>query len=327
MSSYSLGASYGKQSVPVFKVLKHGSGASEVHSVLDMVVQVTLFGAVDKSWLSGDNSQIVPTETQKNTCYAIALQHEFDCPEDYAAILGQDFLSRHRHLSTAEICVQARRWDRIKTTQGDAHNHAFTTCPDPITTTCKVVVDRTAGGGHGSGHGSSHGSNSSYSVRTSSGVKKLRLLKTTQSGFEGFIVDKYTTLQPVGSGAGSVSATRMFSTEMTGTWAFSAKPRGGYAAANSRIRELLVTQFAGDRPDGVFSKSLQETTYKMCTTVLDAYPSVENVCLVTPNIHFYRWEGEQFDLKNDNVVFQSTDPGTTASGRIVTTLSRKRSKL
>jgi urate oxidase len=164
-------------------------------------------------------------------------------------------------------------------------------------------------------------------VRTSSGVKKLRLLKTTQSGFEGFIVDKYTTLQPVGSGAGSVSATRMFSTEMTGTWAFSAKPRGGYAAANSRIRELLVTQFAGDRPDGVFSKSLQETTYKMCTTVLDAYPSVENVCLVTPNIHFYRWEGEQFDLKNDNVVFQSTDPGTTASGRIVTTLSRKRSKL
>ena len=165
------------------------------------------------------------------------------------------------------------------------------------------------------------------SVRTSSGVKKLRLLKTTQSGFEGFIVDKYTTLQPVGSGAGSVSATRMFSTEMTGTWAFSAKPRGGYAAANSRIRELLVTQFAGDRPDGVFSKSLQETTYKMCTTVLDAYPSVENVCLVTPNIHFYRWEGEQFDLKNDNVVFQSTDPGTTASGRIVTTLSRKRSKL
>ena len=107
--SYSLGASYGKQSVPVFKVLKSGQGASEVHSVLDMVVQVTLFGAVDKSWLSGDNSQIVPTETQKNTGYAIALQNEFDCPEDYAAILGRDFLSRHGHLSTTEICVRARR--------------------------------------------------------------------------------------------------------------------------------------------------------------------------------------------------------------------------
>jgi urate oxidase len=281
-----------------------------------MVVQVTLFGAVDKSWLSGNNSQIVPTETQKNTCYAIALQHKFDCPEDYAAILGKDFLTRHRHLTTAEICVRARRWDRLKTMKGATHNHAFTTCPDPITTTCKVVVERASSLG-----------NNHFSVRVLSGVQKLRLLKTTQSGFEGFIVDKYTTLQPVGSGVGSVSATRMFSTEMTGTWAFNAAPPGGYAAANRRIRELLVTQFAGDRPDGVFSKSLQETAYKICTAVLGAFPSVENVHLITPNIHFYNWEGEQFGLKNDNVVFQSTDPGTTASGRIVTELSRKRSKL
>ena len=123
----------------------------------------------------------------------------------------------------------------------------------------------------------------------------------------------------------------MFSTEMTGEWTFNESPPGGYAAANRRIQQLLVTQFAGDRPDGVFSKSLQETTYKMCTTVLNDFPSVESVNLITPNIHFYRWEGEQFNLKNDNVVFQSTDPGTTASGRIVTTVSRKdkqtRSKL
>eukprot|EP00946_MAST-07B_sp_MAST-7B-sp1_P003400 g3400.t1 len=311
--SYTLGASYGKQSVPVFKVLKSGSGAQEVHSVLDMVVQVTLFGDVQKSWLSGNNSQIVPTETQKNTCYAIALQHEFDCPEDYATILGKDFLTRHRHLAKTEISIQARRWDRVKTTQGAAHNHAFTTSPDPITTTCKVIVERTSG--------------RHFSTHVSSGVQKLRLLKTTQSGFEGFIVDKYTTLKPIGSGSGSVSATRMFSTEMTGTWAFNSAPQGGYAAANRRICELLVTQFAGDRPDGVFSKSLQETTYKMCTTVLNAFPSVENMNLITPNIHFYVWEGEQFGLQNDNAVFQSTDPGTTASGRIVTNLSRARSKL
>lgn len=310
--AYELGASYGKQSVPVLKVLKSGSGTGEVHSVLDMVVQTTLFGSVQKSWLSGDNSQIVPTETQKNTCYAIALQHDFDCPEDYATMLGKDFLTRHRHLNMVEVRVQSRRWDRVNTTKGDAHNHAFTSCPEPLTATCKVVVSRLTGRGN------------DFSVNVSSGVKNLRLLKTTQSGFEGFIVDKYTTLKPVGSGAGSVSSTRMFSTEMTGEWSFSDAPTGGYANANRRIQQLLVTQFAGDRPDGVFSKSLQETTYKMCTTVLNAFPCVENVHLITPNIHFYRWEGEQFNLMNDNVVFQSTDPGTTASGRIVTTLSRSR---
>jgi hypothetical protein len=33
-----------------------------------------LTGDVDASWLTGENHQIVPTETQKNTCYALALQ-------------------------------------------------------------------------------------------------------------------------------------------------------------------------------------------------------------------------------------------------------------
>jgi urate oxidase len=58
----------------VFKVLK---GVDGKHDILDMVVQLMLRGDVSLSWTHGDNRQIVPTETQKNTCYAIALQHHF----------------------------------------------------------------------------------------------------------------------------------------------------------------------------------------------------------------------------------------------------------
>jgi len=39
---------------------------------MDTEVNIMLSGAVSDSWTKGENHQIVPTETQKNTCYAIA---------------------------------------------------------------------------------------------------------------------------------------------------------------------------------------------------------------------------------------------------------------
>jgi hypothetical protein len=77
--------------VPVFKVIKGKDGK---HEVLDMVVQIMLNGDVSLSWTKGDNSQIVPTETQKNTCYAIALQLNFNRSVDRAAYMA---VASHRH--------------------------------------------------------------------------------------------------------------------------------------------------------------------------------------------------------------------------------------
>jgi urate oxidase len=79
--------------VPVFKVIKGKDGK---HEVLDMVVQIMLNGDVSLSWTKGDNSQIVPTETQKNTCYAIALQLNFNRSVDRAVYMA---VASHRHPS------------------------------------------------------------------------------------------------------------------------------------------------------------------------------------------------------------------------------------
>jgi urate oxidase len=285
------------------KVIKSKNG---VHTILDMTIQVVLSGDVQKSWLTGNNSQIVPTETQKNTCYAVAVQNDFDCGEDYAMFLGTDLLTRHRHLTSAVIHVDEAKWDRVIDSNGNNHNHAFTSPHSPTTTTCRVVVERSSSASNG------------LRVSVASGVKDLRLLKTTQSGFDGFIVDKYTNLQPT-----SPSSTRMFSTEMTASWQYTKKPAGGYSAAKAHIIQLLVSKFAGPAPDGVFSKSLQETVYKMATTALKKYPTMHSIQLITPNIHFYRWDAEAFGLKNPNVVFQSTKPDSTASGRIETVVTRR----
>lgn len=85
--------------------------------------------------------------------------------------------------------------------------------------------------------------------------------------------------------------------------------------------------FSGPADTGVYSKSVQETAYIMGTKVLEAFPQVADVYIATPNIHHYPYALEQFGLKNPNIVFQSTDCHTTASGRIETRVSRAKAKL
>eukprot|EP00051_Salpingoeca_urceolata_P010649 m.130601 g.130601 ORF g.130601 m.130601 type:complete len:302 (+) comp16795_c0_seq4:192-1097(+) len=301
MSKLSLGPRYGKQSVPVFKIRKQGAH----HEVIDLVVRIMLEGDVSDSWLTGENHQILPTETQKNTCYALAALTEYDCPETYALALGADILRRHGHFDSVTLDVEQRKWERI-VVGGKGHNHAFYAPKDAIKGTCHVVVTR-----------------STSSV--TSGVKDVKIMKTTQSGFKGFIKDKYTTLQPVG--AGTDYPDRIMCTEMDSTWTWSRKPRGGYAAANKAVFETLIAHFAGPPDTGVFSKSLQETTYKMATAALAEFPELTEVYLGTPNVHFYRSELEKFGIPNPNVVFQSTDCHSTASGRIETHLARTLAKL
>ena len=138
---FALRPTYGKQNVPVFKVRKPVDGR---HEICDMIVSIMLEGDVSKSWLTGDNSQILPTETQKNTCYALALQTEFDCIEDYGLALGRDLLRRHLHLRTVRLELSEREWHRVPVRGKHPHNHAFMSSPKPLRRTCKLVVRRDA---------------------------------------------------------------------------------------------------------------------------------------------------------------------------------------
>lgn len=299
---YTLQPTYGKQSVPVFKVTKSGPAGAEKHSITDMMIQIMLEGDVSDSWLRGLNHQIVPTETQKNTCYALALKTDFSSVEDYALALGTDMLRRHTHLSAAKLKITSRTWDRA-VVDGKPHNHVFTSSPSPIQSTTYVEVHRSG----------------KRVVRC--GLKSMKLMKTTQSGFDGFIRDEYTNLEPVG--AGSKNPNRIMCTEMEADWTFS-EVVPDFNKTNEAIKDSLLSTFGGPTDTGKFSKSLQETAYNMATTVLDKFHQVTEVSLTTPNIHFYRWDGEQFGLPNPNYVFQSTDCHTSASGRICTVVSRKR---
>lgn len=299
---YQLKGIYGKQSVPVFKIRKLGAR----HEVVDLMVKILLEGDVHDSWLTGDNHQILPTDTQKNTCYIAALNTDYDSGEAYGVALGRDILGRHAHISCVQLEVEERPWERVRIA-GKEHNHAFIQSRDPHKITCNLRVPRNG------------------SVEVTSGVREISLMKTTQSAFEGYIVDKYTTLEPVGPG--SDNPDRIMCTEMNARWRYTsaaASPAStDFKAVNADVLRLLIEEFGGPADTGRFSKSLQETANRMAVRVLDDRPEIEEVKLVTPNIHHFRAGLEPFGLANPNVVFQTTDLRTSASGHIITQMSRK----
>jgi len=300
--SYELEASYGKQSVPVFKIRKQGKH----HDVVDLMVQILLEGDVKNSWLTGDNRQILPTETQKNTCYVNSLNQEYDCAEDYGVGLALDILERHKHIMVVNLDITERPWQRA-VVQGKPHNHVFLKPKDPWKMRTTLRVPRNG------------------PTKVTSGVSDLCIMKTTQSGFENFIVDKYTTLQPVGPG--SQNSDRIQCTEMTAHWVFGQPPKDGYKVTNKGVLDILVEEWSGPPEEGIYSASVQVTAYRMATKVLEKYQCIDEVCIFTPNIHHYRSELETFGLQNANVVFQSTDCNTTASGLIKTLVKRSSSRL
>ena len=50
---------------------------------------------VEASYYRAENSQVLPTDTIKNTIYVMAKQHEFDANEDFGIIVSSYFVTRH----------------------------------------------------------------------------------------------------------------------------------------------------------------------------------------------------------------------------------------
>ena len=86
---------YGKAETHVVRVTR---GAS--HDIKDMTVSIALAGDFEAAHLTGDNSHVVPTDTQKNTVFAFAKDQVGEI-EDFALRLGRHFVSDHRAVRRA----------------------------------------------------------------------------------------------------------------------------------------------------------------------------------------------------------------------------------
>jgi urate oxidase len=257
-----------------------------------------LHGNFESAYTDGNNETVVPTETQKNTIYAMSKKYPIDPLERWVVLAARDLMGRHSHVQAVDMEFVRLPWDRIEV-QGKPHKHAFV---------------KGAGSRFVKAHVTQAGG-----VSITAGFQGLRVMKTAQSGFEGFIVDQYTTLKPT---RGRVMATEIYCEyKFAADTSIESTPFADIAAA---VKQMTLEGFSGPADTGKYSASVQKTLHEIGTSVLARFPLVASIKFALPNIHFYPVDFDTFrtNLTNNGEVFFTFDG---AHGMIEAEIVRKRS--
>ncbi|KAM9998476.1 hypothetical protein ACTFIY_008128 [Dictyostelium cf. discoideum] len=279
---------YGKARVRVLRVFK---GPNEYHKVFDFDCRVLLRGEeFSETYLTGDNSKVVATDTMKNTVYVIAQKEEFKSLEEYGILLGKHFLATYSWVNGVEVVMRENQWRRIKTSNGKEQAHSF-------------QRDREI-------HSVTVTSSREKSPVVVSGIDDLLIMKTTQSGFEGFHRDRYTSLKE--------TKDRIFATVVTANWTYNTLSVD-YSKVFEQFKLSVFDIFAQ-----TYSRSVQETLFLIAKDVISKVPQVEQVHLSLPNKHAFGFDFSRLNIENNQTVFQ---PVEEPSGLIEGTIKRSHSKL
>ena len=262
---------YGKAENRVVRVYRD----THRHEIHDLNVSTALRGDFAAAHVTGDQAQVLPTDTQKNTAFAYAKEHGITSPEDYALALGRRLLVACPAASEARIAVEEYAWDRIPV-DGAGHDHAFSRRGGEVRTALVTVGERTT-------------------VR--SGLTGLTVLKSTGSEFKGFLVDDYTTLPEADD--------RILATSLTASWRHRDTlddPQTDWNASYDAVRSLLLATFAT-----TYSRALQETLHAMGRAVLEAHDDLAEISFSAPNKHHFLVDLAPFGLDNPGEVFIAAD--------------------
>lgn len=274
MSAIISSNNYGKSKVRVLKVNRE----TDVHKIKEMTVNIQLEGDFETVHTKGENRKVLPTDTMKNTVYALAKENPVNTIEEFGLFLASYFLKNNPQVSQVKIEIEEKLWQRIlledsaskKLTQ---HNHSFVSSGDENRTAMIILTSKVS--------------------IVSSGISGLLVLKTTNSGFENYIKDKFTTLKE--------TSDRVFSTSVKAVWSY-ANQEVNYAKVSDNVRQIILETFATHH-----SLSVQQTLYETGKNVINKVNAVSEISLSMPNKHYLLFNLEQFGMKNNNEIFIPTD--------------------
>jgi urate oxidase len=270
-------SNYGKSEIRLVKVARGDAR----HELSDVTVDVMLHGDFDAAHDDGDNSALLATDTMRNAVYVLAAKHDVSQLEAFGRALVEHFVATGPTVERARIRLVEHPWARL----GD-HDHAF----------------QRAGGGERV----AIVSGDEHSVRVEAGIDGLEVLRTTGSGWSGFVRDELTTLPE--------TSDRILATAVSAQWSYA---EGGldYGAAWQAARDAILEAF-GDH----YSPSVQFTLRRMGRAVLKAVDAIDRVRLSLPNRHHLLYDLSRFGLENPNEIFQAT---TEPYGLIEGTVERE----
>ncbi|MFB9312224.1 factor-independent urate hydroxylase [Nocardioides plantarum] len=269
---------YGKAECRLVRITRDPDAAGDAtrHGIEDLNVTSQLRGDFEACHTEGDNSQVVATDTQKNTVYAFAKEHGVHSPEQFLTTLGEHFVGEFPWVHGGRWEAEQYTWDRI-VADGDPHDHAFVRAGRE-TRTCVVQRD-------------------GDELFVVSGLKDCTVLKSTGSEFHGFPRDRYTTLGD--------TTDRILATSVSAAWRYTpAAVASGldYNALYADVRDLLLEAFAQ-----LHSLALQQSIFAMGKAVLEQVEEVAEIKLSCPNKHHFLVDLAPFGLDNDHEVFFAAD--------------------
>jgi urate oxidase len=259
---------YGKQRVRILQVRRHAGR----HDIKELTLGIRLEGEFDSAHTKGDNSKVLPTDTMKNTVYALAKHHAIESLEEFTLRLADHFLARNPQVSRVRIEAAEVLWTRLGI-EGRPHPYTFT------------------------GSGSEKRTAALTSTRKEkslyAGIEGLVVLKTTDSAFEYFLKDEYTTLKE--------DRNRILATSIRANWLYKELP-APFDETWHGVRQTLLEAFAAHD-----SESLQHSLYAMGEAVLKKFPGIREIHLSLPNKHYNLVDLSAFHLENPKEIFVPTD--------------------
>ena len=272
MSAIIASNNYGKSRVRILIVKRN----NPVHEIVEMNVAIQLEGDFETVHTKGDNIKVLPTDTMKNTVYALAKDHDVNSIEEFAIHLAKYLKENNKQVTAVRVEIEEKLWNRIMVKDKNGmmpHDHSFISGGDEKRT-CRVIQNGTE-------------------LTVHSGLKDLLVLKTTNSGFENYIKDKFTTLKETGD--------RVFSTSVKAVWKY-ANQEVSYVKSFQEIRQIILETFAAHH-----SLSVQQTLYETGKNVIEKINDVNEISLSMPNKHYLLFNLGQFGLENNNEIFIPTD--------------------
>ncbi|MFT7581025.1 MAG: urate oxidase [Myxococcota bacterium] len=259
---------YGKHRVRLSKITR----LPDRHVFKELSADVVLRGEFEDAYRKGDNASVLPTDTIKNTVYALAKSHALRAIEQFALDLSAHYMKRVPHASAAEITVSEVRWTRM-VFDGAPHHHAFT-------------------GGAGERR-TAHVARTRDGVTLQAGLKNLPILKTTGSAFVGFMKDEF--------GALPEERDRIMATNLTARWTYG-NTDVDFDGHSDAIRETMLKVFADHE-----SESVQHTMFEMAQAALASCADIDEIHMLMPNVHHFMYDLERFNIDNNNDIFAPTD--------------------
>jgi urate oxidase len=262
--------SYGKSHVRLTKVIRDGSH----HDLIELSANILLEGDFADSYITGNNSKIVATDSMKNTVYVLAKENSFDNIETFAIQLAKHFTKTYSQVDAATIEIEQTGWQRIAV-DGKLHEHAFVAAGSDRRT-CRAKIEKKSG-----------------KLKLIGGISGLLVLKTTASEFWGFVEDRYRTLKD--------TKDRIFATSVDASWVYSDE-RTDFNAAYNSVRAALLKIFATHH-----SLAVQQTLLAMGESALTACGAIRSIKLTMPNQHRIPVNLQPFNLENSNEIFVPMD--------------------